>query len=631
MIRDILKTCGYPERTIVLDAETYFDADYTLRKLPHYPFVTDDRFELLGWAIKRDDKPAEFKLTLQNIRWNQVTVIMHNAPFDALILAHHHGIYPPFIIDTLDLARHIEPRWRNDLATLCKRHHLPDKGNTGQFKGLHQADLDGATWLELVKYATNDAEQTYALFNLLFPKLSNPEFELRLARYTRDLSIKPTLHFSMSRAEKLKVDMQAEMQGALDQIGMTGKEVRGEASFKQRLQEVLGDTEPPMKQGKLKPILAIAKTDPGYSYLLNHPNDQVRELMEARVAAKSWPGQIKRVEKLQTIFTAAGKLPIPLKYYGAHTGRWSGDQGVNPHNFTARGHVLANQTRTLIEAPSGHTLLIGDFCQIEARVLDLFAEQRDMVQAFRDGRQVYCEFASKLFGHRVRKPRKNDDPFVAAWHGHRRTFGKVGILGAGYGMGADRCMDYAKNTYKIELTLPEAERLIKFYRQTHKNVVAYWYKVEKAFIRATLNSPQIYELSYGTRFYREANMTVIQLPSGRKLYYTGAKIEGSTRYPDIVMPDPRKTGAKLRMWGGYLVENIVQAASRDILAEAILKIEELGLRIPMTVHDDMSVVLPVSEVETYQPQIEAIARTPPAWAPDLPVDIEVKISRRYVK
>ena len=78
-------------------------------------------------------------------------------------------------------------------------------------------------------------------------------------------------------------------------------------------------------------------------------------------------------------------------------------------------------------------------------------------------------------------------------------------------------------------------------------------------------------------------------------------------------------------------ENIVQATSRDLLAEAIPKIQALGVNIPMIVHDDMSIVIPQDAVEEYQPQIEDIARTPPAWATGLPIDVECKVSKEYVK
>lgn len=637
MIRDILKSCGYPESTLVLDCESYFDKDYNLQKMSTYEYVTSDQFEVLLWAVKRDDEPADFQYTEfpQYIQWKNVTVIMHNAPFDALVLAQHYGIHPPFIVDTLDLARHIEPRRSNKLADLCKRHDLPAKGNTGQFSGLHRGKFTGEQWVNLIDYATNDAEREYDLLKLLLPKLSNPRFELRVAEYTRNLFIKPVLHFNMNRAGKLKKEMQTEVQKVLAEVDVSEKEIRGNKSFGVLLREALGGEEPPMKTGKKNQLLAIAKTDPGYAYLLNHPNDRARHLMEARVATKSWPLHLKRIARMQTAFQAAGKrLPVPLRYCGGHTGRWSGCEGINLQNLPARGHPLINKIRTLIEAPKGCTLIIIDFSQIEARVLDLLAEQNDMVRAFAEGRQVYCEFASKLIGHKVRKPKKTDSKVVADWYGNYRQMGKIGILGCGYGMGWEHLMVFAKNTYGIDLSPAEAKEIIKLYRSTHPMVVLFWEKVGRAFRMAT-QTGQAYELSYGLRFFREDNVTVIQLPSTRRLYYTGAKVEGTPRHPQLTMPNPAAKeptrGNAIWFWGGYLVENIVQAASRDILAETVLKIEGLGVRISLIVHDDMSIVVPEKEVDTYRAQIEDIARTPPVWASNLPVDIDCKVSRSYCK
>lgn len=410
------------------------------------------------------------------------------------------------------------------------------------------------------------------------------------------------------------------------------KLVSGNKSFAAALQRELGDELIPTKSGKKGLIPALAKTDPGREQLLNHPNKRIRQLMQARTAIKSWPLHQRRIERMERIAKAAdGKLPVPLGYCKSHTGRWAGIGGINLQNLPAHGDALITGIRNLIEAPLGHVLFIIDFAQIEARVLDWLADQVDMLQAFAAGEPIYCDFASRLVGHRVRKPRKTDNEIVSKWHGNYRGLGKVAILGAGYGMGANRCMKYAKDTYGLDVDYPMAEKIIKLYRTTHREVVHLWYKVERAFRLATMHSPQVYELEHGLKFFREDNATVIQLPSSRKLYYTGAKVRGTVRYPELEMPDPGKPGNTIHLWGGLLVENIVQAVSRDILAETVLKVEELGVRVPLIVHDDLSVVIPETEIDVYQPQIETIARTSPIWAEGLPVEIEGKVSREYIK
>ena len=633
MIRNILKACGYPESVVVLDAECYFDREYSLKKMSTYDYVTDSRFELLGWAEKANENEATFGADLPQVDWKNTTIVMFNAKFDGLILALHNKLHPPFIIDVLDLARHLEPRWSNSLADLCKRYGLVEKGDTDQFKEMHRENADPAMWQKLFDYATNDAERTHDLLGILLPKLSNPAFELELATWTRNLFLKPVLSFSVDRARVLKGQMQDEVTKALDQVGRTEKQIRSRDQFTEDLRLAMDPEEPPFKQGKKGQLLAIAKTDPGYLYLLNHPREEVRHLMEARVGATAWPKRIKRIKRMRQMYRAAGnKFPVPLKYYGAHTGRWAGEEKINTQNLTARGDELAVQVRTLIEAPNGYVLCITDQSQVEARVLDWLAEQNDMLRAFAEGRQIYCDFASKFCGHFIRKPKKTDGEIVAKWHGTYRQMGKIGILGCGYGMGKDRCREYAKNTYGVNLSIGEAAAIVKLYRRTHSMVVLFWEKIERAFRMAT-QTGQAYELKYGLRFFRDENATVIQLPSGRRLYYTGAGVEGTTRHPQLVMADPRaRYGGTIRIWGGYLVENIVQAVSRDLLAVSILRIEnELGLRIPMTVHDDISIMVPEDEIAVYQPQIEEIACDPPAWAEGLPIAVESKISKRYCK
>lgn len=417
-----------------------------------------------------------------------------------------------------------------------------------------------------------------------------------------------------------------------DDTKKSHKLISGNKSFAAALQRELGDEPVPTKQGKLGLILAIAKTDEGRGYLLNHQNEKVRQLMEARIAVRSWPLHIKRIERLERMARAAdGKLPVALKYAGAHTGRWSGSEKVNLQNLGARTHLLVSRVRSLIEAPKGYTLAILDFSQIEARGLVWIAEQNDMVRDYAEGRQVYCEFASEFIGHRIRKPKKTDSEIVAKWYGEYRQMGKIGILGCGYGMGWKKLIDYAKNTFKVDITPKVAKEIIRLYRRRNPMVVLFWEKVERAFRLAT-QTGQSYELSYGLRFLRDGDTTIIQLPSSRRLYYTKAQIGGTTRRPYLWMPEPKAPQKVIYMWGGYLTENIVQAMSRDILAEAVLEIEkQLGLRVALIVHDDLSSIVPEDKAELLKTKIEDIARVTPTWAPGLPIDIEGKISRRYIK
>ncbi len=631
-VQDILAEVGYPTRTMVLDAETFFDAEYSLKKLTSYEYITDPRFELLGWAVKVNDAGPGFPRDLPPIDWDTTTIIVHNAQFDCLVLKHLYGVLPPYVIDTLDLARHVEPRWSNALKALAERHGLTPKGDTNQFKGKRRVDFTPEEWSALVEYATTDAELEYLLLCILLPKLTNPVTELETMKYTREIFTNPVLRFDGAHARQIRLEMQAENDRIVKQSGHTQAEISGNNSFEALLRAALAPEDPPTKQGKKKELLAISKKDPGYDLLLKHPKAEVRSLMEARVAVKSWPLHIKRVINIENVGEAAGHfMPVPLKYYGAHTGRWSGGGGINFHNLPAHGAKVLSAIRGILVAPDGTILLILDFSQIEARVLVWLADQMDMVRKFATGVQIYCEFASALTGKHIRKPKKTDPKAVADWHGKYRQLGKVGTLGCGYGMGKDKCQDYAKNTYDVDIDNVMAEQVVKLYRRQNPMVVLFWQKVEQAFTLALTGAPRPVEMDHGLQFSHEDNVVKIRLPNGRCLYYTGAALTGSSYRRQIYMPHP-KEGFKIHMWGGYLVENIVQAASRDILAEAVLDIRrELRLRVPLTVHDDMSIVIPVDRQEELVPRVIEIVRRTPVWAPGLPIDIEYKLSERYMK
>lgn len=217
-VQNLLRACGYPESTVVLDAETYTNKNYSLNKLSTYEYVSDDRFELLGWAIKQNENDTRFSADLPEIDWKNTTVIVFNAPFDALILAWHYNLYPPFILDVLDLARHLEPRWKNSLEALCKRYDLPPKGEIKQFLGLHRSEFTEQQRKDLAVYARNDAERTFDLLLRLLPKLSNPKFELQVMEYTRNLFLRPILCLNMNEAATLKSQMEEEVARILGKV-----------------------------------------------------------------------------------------------------------------------------------------------------------------------------------------------------------------------------------------------------------------------------------------------------------------------------------------------------------------------------------------------------------------------------
>lgn len=624
----------------------------------------DDRFEEHGVAVLMVDTPGA---PIEPHFWHDVpgilsylqskygqnlegcTVMWHNGRFDGTVLVRHHGIVPRYAVDTRDLADQLNPRRSNSVEALAKRYGLKPKGDTTQFLGLHwdrtvtTGDLNmpfikrGMTDAEkeaMYTYSCNDTEIEWSLFAILLPKISRPTFELPLMLHTHRLFWQPKIAFDSKAADQLILDMEAKIDEIATKVGHTRKNLSGDNSFVKILQAALPEGEKvPFKQGKKKLIPAFAKTDPELMLLKKHPDENVRDLVAARQAVKSWPLHIKRVGRMRTQSEASGdgRLPVPLLYCGAHTWRWSGGESINLQNLSARSlEPLILRIRGLLVPPEGHSFVIADASQVEARATAWIAGQWDLVEAFALGRQIYCEFASEVLGRKIRKPLPDDDPILVKYLKHRRAFGKVGVLGCGYGMGWERCMEFARNTYHIDITPGMAKQLVEHYRDKYRKICRFWRDIEKAFKYVTRYPGQECDLPRGLHFRNEDDCTFITLPSGRDLRYEEARVAGSGRDEHIKYPNQREH-TWTYVWGGFLTENVIQALCRDLLAEAMMDLEGQGIPIGLHVHDELIAVVPTKDAsEALSRAIEALSKQVD-WAPDLPLDAEGEVARRYGK
>jgi len=483
-----LTEAGFPTTALVLDVESYYDSDYHLGKdkaaLSIVEYVTDSRFELHGFGFqvlnhKWENLGPRFvpqpkivgamnKLTKQFGKClHNVTVVMANAKFDALILALKFGLYPPFVIDVEDLVRYYDAKLKTKLAKAAPFFGFKAKGDTSQFKGQHFAEIDLQAMTE---YAVNDVELEAALFKHLLPIIDNPKFELALMRHTLGLYIRPKIRYDYALADKLIAGMQEQITLAVKDVapwimrtaGFSEQDIAdaddcwlevvtpylsGDLTFARLLRAALPKDESlPTKPGKptrnMIPItgegriLALAKNDDGGKALLIHKDATVRALATAHLAINSWPGHINRVEKMKRQATASGGLlRVPLKYYGTHTGRWSGEHGINLGNLGGAGrgkaiNKLISQVRHTMIAPEGCTFVLCDAPQIEARDLAYHAGQQDLIDGFRNGEDIYSEFATDLFQEKVWKPSDEEEKTSEGKRaGILRGFGKDAILG----------------------------------------------------------------------------------------------------------------------------------------------------------------------------------------------------------
>lgn len=344
-----------------------------------------------------------------------------------------------------------------------------------------------------------------------------------------------------------------------------------------------------------------------------------------------------------------GRVRGVLIYSGAErTQRWSSG-GIQAHNFP-RG--LGEGTETAFEALAAGCLelvyddvtgtiaemmrgflvgpfLVGDFAQIEARCLNWFAGQADMVEVFAKKGDPYCLMASKIYGRSITK--KSEDPKLPPGI-TPRFIGKQVVLGAGYGLGWAKFQRAMDEVFDIQLDTDFCMRVIATYRESSPAVCAWWRRLEQGFTyvveRNTARLQVDKRIAMGNVEVGGLRYTYIELPSARRLYYAepemtsdGVRYWGRNIY---------KGGAwdRVTTYGGKLAENIVQATSRDILAHSMLELDKAGFPLVLQVHDE---VVAEADGKHLLSSLKDIMLKTPCWADGLPVDVEVFESQRYRK
>ena len=600
---------------LTVDFETYYDQHYSLSKITTEEYIRHELFETIGVAVKRNDEEtqwfsgtkAQTKRWLEQWDWDNSIAIAHNAMFDMAILNWHFDIRPKRIADTLSMLRALDgPDAGNSLAKAAERYGLGKKGDEViHALGKGRLDFTPEELDRYGQYCVNDVQLTYELFNRLATGF--PLVELRLI----DLTIR------MFTEPKLELDKDI-LTGHLSKVQNMKNQLLGKALISKenlmsnpQLAETLRSlgVEPPMKISPTtgKETFAFAKNDEEFKALLEHDNPIVQAIVAARLGVKSTLEET-RTERFINI-ADRGPLPIPLRYYAAHTGRWGGDDKVNMQNLPRKSPL-----KKAIRAPEGHMLIDCDSSQIEARTLAWLAGQDDLVAAFDAGEDVYKIMASAIYGVPVEDV--TDD---------QRFVGKTTILGAGYGMGPPKFQAQLK-TFNVDMPLDECKRIIAVYRETYPMIPKLWRQAGDA-LEAMANN-QTAPLGL------DGVLTVcgadgIKLPNGLRLQYPNLRWVLREGKNEMVY-DQKKGRATLmsRIYGGKCVENICQALARIVIGEQMLMIAR-RLRVVMTVHDAVGAIAPVAEAEKAREFVEACMRIRPKWAAQLPLNCESKIGASY--
>ena len=649
-----------------LDFETFYSDAYGLGKLDTTDYIRSSEFEAQTLALKvigTSGRPAvwvgfdEIYRGLRAIDWSVTACLAHHTNFDGLILTHHFGVYPCFWLDTMAMSRFVfGVDCGAGLDAVAKRMGFKGKENKealANVKGKRLADFSPEELAHMRLYNGDDVEDTISVYEGLATIV--PEEELKLIDITVRMYAEPTMLLDGKRLEALYLAEIERKKGILERLAepmryvidsqladqeakYAAYEAKGKTYAKPRLtvnqlvMKELGSADkfaahleaagidPPQKISPRTglPAFAFAKNDLEFKELLDHPSELVRDLVEGRLMAKS-----------SIVESRAGKLlrranfptPIYLNYYGARTGRWSGGDGCNWQNPPKRGPGA--EIRKALMAPDGTMMCIADASQIEARMNAWKAGQVDKLEVFarydrKEGPDVYCYAAQGIYGRVIDAKRDPDERFV----------GKVLELSAGYGAGAPkinymfRVGQFGPPVYQ---TLEQTTEHLAGWRRTNHLIHAQHKIHERTAMLAFLGQREIEDGPIVFEGHRRGGY--IHLPNGGYIYYPDLHQDESGGMVYISRNGP------VRLWGGLITENIIQALSRVLLGQQMLRMQEEfpDMRIVMSTHDEVGLIIAKARIEELAHRTKVIMSTASDWAAGVPLNADVKIAAFYDK
>lgn len=602
---------------ITIDLETYYDREYSLSKITTEAYIRSAQFEVIGIGIKVNNGETqwgsgtheELKEWLHSsFDWKNSFVLAHNTMFDGAILSWRFGINPKGWLDTLCMGRALHGvEVGGSLKALAERYEIGEKGTEVlNALGKRRTQFTPEELSRYGDYCINDVNLTYKLFQLMMKKF--PKQELKVIDLTLRMFIDPVLELDKDLLEEHLRETIAKKEKLLLDCAADRSDLMSNDKFAELLKQ--NGVTPPTKISPAtgKEAWAFAKTDEDFKALAEHPNPVVQALVAARLGNKSTLEETRTQRFIE--IASRGKLPVPIRYYAAHTGRWGGDDKVNLQNLPSRG-ANANKLKKAIVAPPGHVIIDADSAQIEARVLAWLAGQDDLVEAFATGKDVYKKMASAIYAVPEEEVTKE-----------QRFVGKTTILGAGYGMGAVKFQAQLK-TFGVDVDLEEARRIIDIYRRTNGDITNLWRQAQNAVVclsrgdKTQLGRPGVLEVV--------PEESAIRLPNKLLMRYDDLQFTETDKGLEFHYKTRK---GRTRIYGGKVVENACQAIARCIIAEQMLRISK-NFKVVLTVHDAIAVCVPEAEAAVAQEFVEACMRWTPDWAAGLPVNCESGMGKSY--
>lgn len=633
---------------ISIDFETYSECD--IKTAGGYNYAAHPTTEVLcmAWAIDDEEPelwlPGEpFPLRLYNRLLARQDIWAWNASFERAVWHHQmlkHG------------APEIRPDQWNDTAALAATLALPRAlGQCAQVLGVsEQKDTRGRYLIqrlcqpyrgerrrdqhlldELYDYCKQDVRTERAVKRLLTPYKPMSDHERKVwlldqAINWRGLGIdtgnvQNAISLIYQTAEKLNERVREISGGALPDCGSRQRVMAWSLSRGYRL------------AGYDKSAVLEALADPELP-------DDVRQVLEIRQTLGK--ASTSKYQAMLNLAADDQRARGVFFYHGAQTGRWAG-RGFQPQNLPRPAFkdtdncirlfrhrdvdaiemlygdpmvALSSCLRGMIVPGEDNRFLVADFNAIEARVLAWLADEQGPLDVFRSGDCIYCHAATGIYGRKITK--KDAD---------ERQIGKVAILALGYqgGVGAFQTMAKA---YRVVVEDEQADQIKVKWRKAHPKIVRFWYDLEAAATNAVKYRGHAFEAGPIT-FKCHGDFLFAKLPSGRRLAYYKPTLNGDKL--EFWGTDSRLGGrwAKLSTYGGKLAENVTQAVARDLLADAMLRLEALGYWVVASIHDE--VICEVRKGDGSLAEMEELMVQLPEWATGLPMAVEGFECERYRK
>jgi len=603
---------------LTIDFETYYDKDYSLSKLTIAQYIRSPLFEIIGVSVKVNHYPADWYSGtnpgkyLKKLNYDRRAILCHNTAFDGAILSWLFDIRPKLWLDTLSMARPIHGiTVGKGLAKLAIHHKLGRKGTeVVSALGKHRDDFTRAELAQYGSYCINDVNLTKALFDKL--KAGFPINELLIIDQTLRMYTEPVLELDATLLKKHLVEIRANKQALLN--GLDRETFMSNNKFAEYLSSL--GVEPPTKLSLTtgKETWAFAKTDEALTALLDHEDERVQAAVATRLGVRSTLEESRTEALIEA--EKHGCLPILLNYYGAHTGRFSGGDKLNLQNLPVRGN---STIRRALKAPEGHVLISCDLSQIEARILAWVARQDDLLNAFRQRRDIYSEFASEIYGRQITKEDVKE-----------RFVGKVSILGLGYGMGPEKfqhTLAIGQAGISVKIDCNEAEHIVRLYRQKILMIVQFWRKCDNA-LKDMLyggHNELHSQIHYNDKGIRLPNGFYIQYPALRETANGFMYISNAAAYRKLSTPDDISW---TKLYGSKVTENIVQALAALVIREQMV-VAGQRYKTVLQIHDEIIICVPENTALDAQTDLESLMSIPPKWAPDLPIACESSVAANY--